>query len=735
MKKLSLFLASVLVLLACNVHSQYITPGNSLSLTLDGLVGLSGGVVSYSNGEYLINNTLTISATDTLRILQAAVVRVASGIRLEVKGTIISDPAEGFVMFTAADTTTSATNFKGFRFEDSPANLFRNTEVSFGGGIQLISSQAMFENCVFRKNGSSNVSAVITYSSCSPVISGCYFIENARSAIGSGANVQGSPQILNNFIYHNTTDNSNRPQINLGPGAADTILIVGNYIEGYYTMAGGIGISNLVGVGNTKVLVKQNYILGNRYGYAQIGNNIMGVIEENELIDNNIQDIPAQGGSGLNFQASGAGNTAIVRQNRIKGNLWGITIQGTAQPSFGTESAYGQNVIYENGNSGQIYDLYNNTALDINAIGNYWGTNDPTEAENHIFHQPDQSTLGLVSFTPLMEIHPVIESFVFLADENPGLTSDCVGLIDQAQKMIHVVVPATANLESLIPQITLPRETTSNPQSGVPANFTEPVTVNVQTPHGESAEYVVTVEVEIESFTVSFIVVDPNGNAVNDAVLYFDGVQLPAGVYVVENVMPGNYPYEIHHPQFATAFGTVLVENANVEVMVQLQALTYSLTFVVSAPGGPIEGATVQLQDFPVQTTDANGQTIFQNLPPGIYGYNISKELFEPVQGSIEIVNQNVTVNVVLESLTGLTKNETCGLVLIPNPANDFVRIDGNPAQRLEVTILTVDGKKLIHQPFEAGQKRQLDLGQLKKGIYQVVIKGEKGSVLRLVKQ
>lgn len=735
MKKLSRFLVLLLISLTYNAHAQYITPGNSLSLSLDGLVGLSGGVVSYSDGEYLINNTLTLSATDTLRIQQAAVVRVVSGIRLEVKGTIISDPAEGFVVFTAADTTTSTTNFKGFRFEDSPANLFRNTEVSYGGGIQLISSQAVFENCIFRKNGSSNVSAVITYSSCSPVISGCSFIENARSAIGSGANVQGSPQILNNFIYHNTADNSNRPQINLGPGAADTIIIVGNYIEGYYSMAGGIGISNLVGVGNTKVFVKQNYILGNRYGYAQIGNNIVSVIENNELIDNNIQNVPAQGGSGLNFQASGTGNTAVVRQNRIKGNLWGITIQGTAQPSFGTESAYGQNVIYENGNSGQIYDLYNNTALDINAIGNYWGTNDPDEAENHIFHQPDQATLGLVSFTPLMEIHPVIECFVFLANENPGLTSDCVGLIDQAQKMIHVVVPATANLEALIPQITLPRETTSNPQSGVPANFTEPVVVNVQTPHGESAEYLVTVEVEIENFTVSFVVVDPDGNAVNDAVLFFDGVQLPAGMYVVENVMPGNYPYEIHHPQFATAFGTVLVEDANVEVIVQLQALTNSLTFVVSTPGGPAEGASVQLQDFPIQTTDANGLTVFQNLPSGIYIYNISKELFEPVQGSVEIDNQNVTVNIVLEPLTGLTENEHSGFVLMPNPANDYVRIEGSPKQRIEVSVLTIDGKILLQQQFEVGDNRQLNLSRLKKGVYQIVMKAEKESVLRLVKQ
>lgn len=42
MKKLSRFLVLLLISLTYNAHAQYITPGNSLSLSLDGLVGLSG---------------------------------------------------------------------------------------------------------------------------------------------------------------------------------------------------------------------------------------------------------------------------------------------------------------------------------------------------------------------------------------------------------------------------------------------------------------------------------------------------------------------------------------------------------------------------------------------------------------------------------------------------------------------------------------------------------------------
>ncbi|HQO49844.1 MAG TPA: T9SS type A sorting domain-containing protein [Bacteroidales bacterium] len=645
MKTLKIFFLIFTILSFQQLRSQYITPGNQLSLGLEQLVNLSGGVVTFSGGTYYINNTLTIAATDTFAIREAATIRVATGIRLEIYGTVISDPAAGKVVFTANDTTTASTNFKGFRFENSQANHFKNTDISYGGGLQLISSGAVFESCVFRRNGSSNVSAVITYSSCNPVIDGCSFIENARSAIGSGANVQGSPVISNNFIYHNTTDNSNRPQINLGPGGADTIYITGNYIEGYYDNVGGIGISNLVGVGNTKVALRNNYIIGNRYGYAQIGNNISGVIEGNELIDNNIQNQPNLGGSGLNFQASGSGNTASVGNNIIRGNLWGVTIQGTAQPSFGTVQNPGGNVFYDNANTGQTYALYNNTALAISAIGNYWGTNDPTEAENNIFHQTDQASLGLVSYLPLMELHPVVESFVFLADENPGLVSNSVGLIDQVNHTVHLIVPSTANISDLIPQITLPVAVTITPEGGVPTDFSNPVTYTLLTPHGESADYTVTVEVETATYSVSFNILDGNGTAVTDAIISFAGVVQPQGVYTVNNVIAGEYPYEVHHPLFETAFGTVNVSNQNVTLDVVLQPLSWTVTFNVhTTDGTSITDAQITLAG----NQNAPGDYVFENIVPGTYDYEVSGTGYVTATGQLVVTDSPVLVDVEL---------------------------------------------------------------------------------------
>ncbi|MDP3446395.1 MAG: hypothetical protein Q8T08_26350, partial [Ignavibacteria bacterium] len=586
MRQLYFLFTIAFVIAIQSVSAQYITPGTNLSLSLDQLVSSSGGVVTFDNGTYYINNTLTISATDTLRINSAATIRVAATKRIEVSGTIISNPTSGTVFITAIDTSTVANNFKGFRFDNSQGNIFKNTTITHGGGQQLIASSAIFEYCTFRRNGSSNVSAVITYSGCSPIIKYCSFIENARSAVGSGANVSGSPHILYNYLYRNTTDNSNRPQINIGPGSNDTIYIVGNYIEGFYDNAGGIGLSNLLSTGSTKAVVKDNTIIGNRYGYAQIGNSISALITDNIILDNDIQNNPNLGGSGLNFQASGSGNTAIVRRNIISGSLWGITIQSVAQPDFGTTDNPGNNVIYENGNGGVTYALYNNTVLPINAVGNYWGTNDPIEAENYIFHQPDQASLGLVTYLPINTLEPVIQSFGFLAADNAGLSADVFGTINQTNKTINVVLPAGTAVNALIPEIGLALGVTTIPGGGVITDFTQPVTFEVKTPHGLNENYVVTVSVEVATFSATFQISNTSSQTITDAIIQLNGTTYPAGTYFFDNLSPGTYDYTVSHPNYQSANGNFSITDQNVVVPVTIVPLSYTVTFDIKNTAG-----------------------------------------------------------------------------------------------------------------------------------------------------
>ncbi|HPE43417.1 MAG TPA: hypothetical protein PKV88_04995, partial [Bacteroidales bacterium] len=151
MKKFS-FITLLIILLGFTVKAQYITPGNNQTFTLNDLVDLSGGVVVFEDGSYMIQNELIISATDTLKITEASIIKIATDLRPEFFGTLISNPVSGEVLITAIDTLTPGQGFKGLRFEDSPSNYFAHTRITHGGGISLIESEATFEYCTFIHN-------------------------------------------------------------------------------------------------------------------------------------------------------------------------------------------------------------------------------------------------------------------------------------------------------------------------------------------------------------------------------------------------------------------------------------------------------------------------------------------------------------------------------------------------------------------------------------------------------
>lgn len=394
-----------IVLLAAFVisNAQYATPGTGVNWTLDDLVSNSGGVVSLEvSGQYSINNDLTISTSDSLSILTAQEINVMEGVLITVAGTLISQPESGIVFFKAF------TNYYlGFRFDDGGNSLLTNTYFKKAGGIRLINTYVEFEACDFTEFNQEYSTGTINLSSSSPLISNCSFTYNDGPAVMSGANSTSSPQVIGCEIKFNVVSNSNTPQINLGTSGADSIRIIGNQIIGNpeNIMAGGIAITTLAG-GSLLARIEGNLIRDNRYGITVYGYNIGSVICDNEVLDNNIQNLPLSGGSGFNFFGDET-NQSMVYGNIVSGNLWGVTIQGTAQPNFGQlegdDYNPGTNHFYDNSNDGVIYDFYNNTPNPIMAQNNYWGTMDQDSVEMHIYHQPDDPSLGLVEYLPLYD--------------------------------------------------------------------------------------------------------------------------------------------------------------------------------------------------------------------------------------------------------------------------------------------------------------------------------------------
>jgi len=444
MKNISfVFILSIITQIAI---CQYVTPGTGVIWDLDDLVNSSEGVITIDDGIYYLNDNLTISETDTIRIITDEVIKVEFEKLITVNGVFQAMPPEE-LFITAIDTTQ---NFLGFKFDESDASILKNCIIEFGGGIDLLYSNMLIENCVIRKNDKSNSTGVINLFHSSPEVLYCEIIQNQGPAILSSANAECSPFISNNYIYHNNIQNTNMPQINLGTSDPETeIRILNNYIEGNFDMSGGIAITTLAG-GNIECIIHGNSIINNRYGITLYGNNITSVIDSNIIQDNNIQNIPMQGGSGINLWGDGS-NASMISRNTITGNLWGITNTGNALPNLGQVVPdtinIGKNYIYNNGNGGEIYDLYNNTPNDIYAENNHWGTYDLDTVEMHIFHQPDDFTLGLVDYLPIKDFITKVNNF------HPFENSSFCIYPNPVSEKIHLNLSREINTKQLLIQV------------------------------------------------------------------------------------------------------------------------------------------------------------------------------------------------------------------------------------------------------------------------------------------
>lgn len=403
MKKFYISLA--FVFLTFYAFANYTTPGTGVIWNLSDLVANAAGDVSFDGSTYYINDTITISNNDIFQINTDETVKFAGATYLYVLGTLTINPPNQ-VIFTAQNISN---RYLGVWIDNNSSSFIKKLTLEYANSLRLSDCSIVIDSCTFQYNSALSTfgNAAISLFRSNPVISNCKFLNNMRAAIQGGANISNAPKIIKNIFMGNNTLNGNVPQINLGATSAggDTVKILDNQILQASTKSGGIGF---LPIGNVYAIIKGNTIINNRYGITfNGGSNINSVVSYNIIANNNTDNNPATGGSGIAFSGGSAGNpqNTIVTGNEITGNLWGITIQGHAQPNLGNlansdTTDDGKNRIYNNTNASTPHiALYNNTPEPISAQGNYWGTNDPAEIENVIFHQPDNAALGLVNFS------------------------------------------------------------------------------------------------------------------------------------------------------------------------------------------------------------------------------------------------------------------------------------------------------------------------------------------------
>jgi len=411
MKKIYGFIALAALAATTSHAANYESDGTGQVYTFETLSQIEGTGVSASEGAYIVSEDFTISELDTLRLVSGDVIKMGNGVTVTI---------DGYADFTPADTAlvtrdSESSNPKGFRiYADNGGATLRNVRFEYVGiTFGCVNGSLIADNCTFTlHNGKSSSSGAISFNaSCDGnVIENCNFIENTLNAIGCGATNPVGVIIRNNLFYHNTTANRNKPQLNMTCAGSYDMVITGNQvIGGQYTLSGGIGVSNMMGLAFSGTLtVEDNYVTENRYGIATIGP-LNAIIRDNTLVDNCYETNPNNGGSCISIYDSSNKGNIYIEGNHLEGGLWGITIIGAPTVNVGKtidpdadDYNPGKNVFVNNGNNGILYDLYNNGTGTVYAQGNTWNVveQDSVHIEEVVFHQADDESLGLVIFMP-----------------------------------------------------------------------------------------------------------------------------------------------------------------------------------------------------------------------------------------------------------------------------------------------------------------------------------------------
>ncbi len=439
MKKIYAFLALAAVA-AGAMADNYVSDGTGNVYTFNTLSQIeNSGVTVQEDGSYLVSANFTIAEGDVLKIENNDVIKMATGVQITVDGNADFAPADTAVVTRDAEGSTP----KGFWMLGENGNTelknvtFEYVGVVFGG----LNSSLHADNCTFTlHNGKSSSSGALSFNaSCGGnIIENCYFIENSLNAIGNGATNPVGVIIRNCLFWHNTTANRNKPQINLTcAGDYDVVITDNQVIGGQFNLSGGIGVSNMMGMGHTgKVYIENNYIADNRYGFTSIGS-VDCIIRNNKMINNCYEAIPNNGGSCVSIYDISSSSNIYMEGNWMEGGLWGITVPtgapninlGKVDDPQAEDYNPGNNTFVNNGNGGVLYDLFNNGTATIWAQGNTWNVTEQTaeNIEQVIYHQVDDPSKGLVIFMPAKTPDTAVEE-INAAQQTEGLYYNLMGV-------------------------------------------------------------------------------------------------------------------------------------------------------------------------------------------------------------------------------------------------------------------------------------------------------------------
>lgn len=186
----------------------------------------------------------------------------------------------------------------------------------------------------------------------------------------------------------------------------------------------------------------------------------------------------------------------------------------------------------------------------------------------------------------------------------------------------------------------------------------------------------------VQNFIVTFVINDQDGEAIDDAIIIFDGFENPPGVYVFQDIEPGTYQYDVVRPGYNDVTGEVIIDG-DITVEVEMELITFSVTFVINDKDGEaVDDAVVTFDG----VENPPGDYVFEDIGPGTYQFDVIRFGYEDITDeitidgdmTIEVEMSLVELNVVFN--VNITPAIEAGLLAgFDSNANDILITGGGP--------------------------------------------------------
>lgn len=174
--------------------------------------------------------------------------------------------------------------------------------------------------------------------------------------------------------------------------------------------------------------------------------------------------------------------------------------------------------------------------------------------------------------------------------------------------------------------------------------------------------------------TASFKVTgQPDGEDLENAVVNINNLSIytDANGLAAIDLMDGSYTYMVAKEGYATKWGILEVVGQAVQKSIELKKY-YTVMFTVLLEGAQVENAQIEIGDFPVITTDAQGAATIELLN-GAYPFTCTYEHYDALVGEINVNNEDFTK---VLSLLGIDDYQTSQVKIYPNPNSGAFTVD-----------------------------------------------------------